>query len=118
MALAPCAAAPIMAIASCIHETLAKVLGGIVSCGISCGSLAWWISGIVWRFKASGSYAAGDSLTEAEYTALDTDAETLYQYKSGKFMLIYYIIVWSIIAFSLLSSLIGIIVTCICAKGE
>ena len=118
MALAPCAAAPVLAIANCIHETLAKVLGGIVSCGIGCGGLAWWISGIVWRFKASGSFAAGDQLTEEERTALDTDETTLFQYRSGNFMLIYYIIVWSLMGCSILSSLIGLIASCTCMKSD
>jgi len=117
MSLAPCAAAPLMAIAGCIHLTLANVLGGILSCGIGCGGLAWWISGIVWRFKASGAFAAGDSLTEEEFTALDADKESLYQYRSGKFMLIYYLIIWSLMGCSILSSLIGLIVTSTCMKG-
>jgi hypothetical protein len=117
MALAPCAAAPVLALANCIHEMVGKVLGGIVSCGMACGGLAWWISGIVWRFKASGSFAAGDALTEAERAALPEDPETLYQYRSGNFMLIYYIIVWSLMGCSVLTSLIGLIATCTCMKG-
>merc|ERR1719273_3078537 len=36
-ALAPCAAAPILAIANCIHEMVGKLLGAVISCGIGCG---------------------------------------------------------------------------------
>ena len=118
MALAPCAAAPIMAIANCIHETVAKVLGGIVSCGIGCGGLAWWISGIVWRFKSSGSYSSGDQLTEADRVAAMDDETSLYQIRSGNFMLIYYIIVWSLMGCSILSSLIGLIAASTCMKSD
>ena len=117
VSLAPCAAAPIMAIANCIHETVAKVLGGIISCGIGCGGLAWWISGIVWRFKASGSFSSGDSLTAEQLTTEEADADTLYQIKSGNFMLIYYLIVWGLMACSILSSMIGLLVTC-CTKSD
>ena len=118
MALAPCAAAPIMAIANCIHETVAKVVGGIVSCGIGCGGLAWWISGIVWRFKSSGSYSSGDQLTEADRVAAMDDETSLYQIRSGNFMLIYYIIVWSLMGCSILSSLIGLIAASTCMKSD
>ena len=117
MALAPCAAAPVMAIANCIHEMVAKILGGIIFCGMSCGGLAWWISGIVWRFKASGSYSCGDQLTEEERTAAFADESSLYQLRSGNFMLIYYIIVWSLMGTSLLCSIIGMIAACTCMKG-
>ena len=117
MSLAPCAAIPVMAIANCIHEMIAKVLGGMVSCGVGCGGLAWWISGIVWRFKASGSYSSGDSLTEEERTAAFADETNLFQLKSGNFMLIYYIIVWSLMGASLLCSLIGMIAASTCMKG-
>ena len=41
------------------------------------------------------------------------DTDTLYQIKSGNFMLIYYLIVWGLMACSILSSMIGLLVTCI-----
>lgn len=117
MSLAPCAAALLGGIAHCIHEAFGKFIGSVLSCGMACGGLAWWITGIVWRFKASGSYASADQLTETERAALPEDPETLYQYRSGNFMLIYYIIVWSLIGCSVLSSLIGLIVSCTCMKA-
>lgn len=116
-ALAPCAAAPILAIANCIHEMVGKLLGAVISCGIGCGGLAWWISGIVWRFNAAGSYSTGDQLTEEERIAAFEDETSLFQLRSGNFMLIYYIIVWSIMGTSLLCSIIGMIAAATCMKG-
>ena len=116
-ALAPCASAPVLAIANCIHEMVGKFLGAIISCGIGCGGLAWWISGIVWRFNAAGSFSTGDKMTEEERIAAFEDETSLYQLRSGNFMLIYYIIVWSIMGASLLFSIIGMIAAATCLKG-
>ena len=116
VSLAPCAATPILWIATCIHDMLAKILGGMLSCGIGCGGLAWWISGIVWRFNAAGSFASGDALAIEDIEKMPTEEHDLYQWSSGKFMLYYYLIVWSIMGFSILMAIIGMIATCVCMK--
>ena len=78
-ALSTFAATPIMMIASCIHEMLGKVLGGILTCGLGCGGLAWWIAGIVWRFNTAGAYASGDLLPADAFAELAKDnSSTLY----------------------------------------
>ena len=62
----PIISAPILALTSYIHVSLLMLCNSLLSCGIGCGGLAWWITGIVWRFKASGAFASGDSLTDDE----------------------------------------------------
>ena len=61
--------------------------------------LSWYITGIVWRFRNDGAFAAGDGLSDdelnKELNLLETTGtQTLYQLKSGKFMLIFYLITW------------------------
>ena len=112
MALSPCASVLILWIASMIHLTLAQILGGIISCGIGCGGIAWWIAGIAWRFNDVGSFSSGDKLTVEEFQKLPEDDETLYQYSSGNFMLIYYLIVWSIIAITICCSVVAGVIMC------
>ena len=72
-------------------------MGTLLNCAASCATIAWWINGIIWRFKASGSFASGDELTADELSAESDNDATLYQLQSGKFLLIYYIITWVII---------------------
>ena len=35
-------------------------MGFLLGTGASCGAFAWWVVGIVWRFRSDGSYTAGD----------------------------------------------------------
>ena len=70
---------------------------GIMAFGTS--YLSWYITGIVWRFRKDGAFAAGDGLSDdelnKELNLLETTGtQTLYQLKSGKFMLIFYLITW------------------------
>ena len=51
-----CLAGIFMAIA----PALGGCLGGLTACAASCGGLAWWICGIIWRFNRAGQYACGD----------------------------------------------------------
>ena len=57
---APCAAACLSAIFMMISPTIGSVCGGLLGCATGCGGLAWWIAGIVWRFRADGAYSCGD----------------------------------------------------------
>merc|ERR1712232_1179432 len=74
---------------------------GCFSCPVGCGGLAWFISGHVIRYRHIGDVCSGDYYADA--IALDPSAGTLgdapYQWKSGKFINVYIIIVWSIVAF-------------------
>ena len=83
LALAPCAIGIILVLISFISESLTALCGTLLNCSIGCAGLAWWITGIIWRFKASGSFASGDDLIGVEYRAeWDKDA-SLYQLRSG-----------------------------------
>jgi len=41
---------------------------------MACGGLAWWITGIVWRFRSDGAFASGDIPAEK---GMDIDEWTL-----------------------------------------
>jgi hypothetical protein len=58
--LAPLATALLATIGMAISPTVGSVLGTIGGCGVGCGGLAWWIAGIVWRFRSDGAFAVGD----------------------------------------------------------
>ena len=122
LALAPIGISILTGISSMINPTCGSALGGILGCGWTCSQLAWWITGIVWRFRADGSYSVGDikppTKNEEEWTKLVTGDDSLYQHQSGKFLAIYYIICWSIILFSCVSSLIIAIVGFCKAKQD
>ena len=59
LAVAPCAALIIFPIFSCI-PILGNFLISILSFGMCCGWFAWWIVGILWRFRAMGQFSVGD----------------------------------------------------------
>ena len=119
--LIPLSSMLLTVIGALIHPTLGTLCAGLTGCTMSCGGLAWWITGIVWRFRSDGAYAVGDIVPEGK-TVEDWEAEittdgSLYQFKSGKFMFIYYIISWSIMACSCLCSIIAAICGCV-AKAK
>ena len=108
---------------SLISQTLGNAVISIFGCGMGCGGLAWWITGMVWRFSNAGKYASGDIVPEgmdAEKTAawetgLTADG-SLFQYSSGNFMYIYYMIIWIILGVGCGCSLLATILTCICKR--
>jgi hypothetical protein len=97
-------------------------LMGLGMTGAGCGGFAWWITGMVWRFNAAGSFAAGDvpeGLNEVDtltYEAKVTADGSLYQYSSGNFMYIYYLITWITLGVSCGCGILGSLAACICAK--
>jgi hypothetical protein len=112
----PMIGALLITLSTCIHHGLGSFCSGLVGCGAGCGGLAWWIAGLVWRYRASGKFASGDSLDEAQVTAMeDTEAAgNFYQISSGRFMSVYYMICFIILGVSCGCSLIGMIVSCLC----
>ena len=115
----PVAGLLLVGIATMINASLAKFCQGVVSIGSVCGSLAWIIAGLVWRFRASGKFASGDSLDEAQLAIEEANAEvadstTLYQLSSGKFMYVYYYILGVILAIVCGCSIGNLITACFC----
>ena len=116
----PVSAVLLIGLGMLINEGLGKCCGGLASLGMCCGGTAWWITGIVWRFRSEGAYAAGDFVPEGK-SVEDWDTEisgedSLFQYKSGKFMFIYFMICWSFMALGCLCSAIGAIAACVAGK--
>ena len=72
--VAPCAA---MCIIPCL-TSITPLIGSCVACifatSMACGGLAWWITGIVWRFRSDGAFASGDIPAEK---GMDIDEWTL-----------------------------------------
>ena len=100
------------------NAVLVHSLGG---CIIGCGGLAWWITGMVWRFSSAGKYASGDIVPagmDAEKTAaweagLTADG-SLFQYSSGNFMYIYYMITWITLGVICIFPFLAAFCSCIC----
>ena len=107
-------------LAMAIHPTFGTLCMGLNGCGLTCGGLAWWVTGIVWRFRSDGAFAAGDIVPEGT-TIEEWDQEvaaegSFFQYRSGKFMFFYYVICWSLIASTCLCSVFAAIYSCFSAK--
>mmetsp|Transcript_32074 Transcript_32074/g.37719 ORF Transcript_32074/g.37719 Transcript_32074/m.37719 type:complete len:106 (+) Transcript_32074:171-488(+) len=103
-----------------INPTLGSCCMGLNGCAMTCGGLAWWITGIVWRFSSDGAYAAGEIAPEGE-SIEDWDSKvtadgSLFQHHSGKFMFIYYILCWSLMGLSCLCSVCAAIAGCVTNK--
>ena len=58
--LLPLAVGLLGAIATAINPSFGQATSGLLGCVSGCGALAWWITGIVWRFRSDGAFAVGD----------------------------------------------------------
>ena len=43
-----------------ISNKLGNIVSSVIGCSIGCGGLAWWITGMIWRFSTAGKYASGE----------------------------------------------------------
>jgi len=106
-------------IATACAQGLGMCLAGLTGCGFCCGSLAWWITGIVWRFNRVGQFAAGDGDKAADHSMtmeeLPLAQSAMVQYSSGNFMRIYYLITWSLMAIACGCGILGALCTCVAA---
>ena len=107
MSLTPLPIAAITAISYCINYNCGKAMGGALTCACGCSFLAWWIAGIIWRFRPDGRYASGDIIvsneedgieaSEAEWFAKTVAAQdSIFQYLTGQFMKMFYVSCWVI----------------------
>ena len=120
--LSPIAVVILTSIFTLCHPGFGSFCGGVLGCAQCCGTLAWWITGIVWRFRADGAYAAGDIIPEGttieDWEKKISAQDSLFQYSSGKFMFFFYVISWSLCACSCTISLIGALIGCCKAKDD
>ena len=118
-AVIPMGLALIAGLCMLISPRAGQVVGSLAGCG-GCSGLAWYIAGLCWRFRASGKYASGDWVVdnrEAWITAVTADDYTgLFQYASGNFMWVYFLITWILMAVGCFCSLTTFIVMCTCLK--
>ena len=66
----------------------------LLSFPVGCGGLAWFIAGMVLRWREVGNICSGDYAIENGIAK----GVTPYQWKSGKFIHIYYIVILSLLA--------------------
>ena len=115
-ALLPCGTGILSAICGLIHPSAAACMSGLGGLGIGCGGLAWWITGMVWRFGAAGKFAAGDvipeGVTEEQWQTYVTAEGSLVQYSSGNFMAIYYLLTWIFMGTACGCSILGALISC------
>lgn len=118
----PCAVLLLGGLITCVAPAAgASVSGCLMSCtGLS--GFAWWIAGMVWRFRADGSFASGDVMvgtTDLDvWTKAITAEGSLFQVSSGNFMAVYYLITWILLGVSCGCSLLGALGACVmsCCK--
>ena len=70
----------------------------MLACPVSCGGLAWFIAGMVFRYREIGNICSGDYYRDEIEAGTITGrvGDAPYQWKSGKFLNIYYmIILWT-----------------------
>ena len=64
MAIAP---VPLGGLCACSHyfnRNFGKTITLLATCAFSCSLLAWWITGIIWRFRVDGRFACGDIIVQ------------------------------------------------------
>ena len=75
--LAPLLLAPFIASCMVLSPELGSACAIGSCCLMSCNALAWWTTGIIWRFKADGSYSSGDLVDSQEVEGALLIDETL-----------------------------------------
>ena len=78
-----------------------------------CSNFAWWIAGMVWRLRESGSFASGDIMTaDANEDAWINQIKesNVYQYESGNFMWVFYMITWILMGVGCICGCVGRVV--------
>ena len=64
--LSPLALGILFLITTLINPNLGGCCGAFNACAVGCSGLAWWITGIVWRFRADGAFVSGDLVPEGK----------------------------------------------------
>ena len=68
----------------------------VTNCITGCSTLAWFITGIIWRWSSDTKYAVGVTPTGGksleEWKQVTKAQDSLFQVKSGNFMYYYYMI--------------------------
>ena len=93
------------------NEGIAK-LATCAAGPLGCGGLAWFIAGLVLRYRQIGNVCSGDLVLEG------ADQTGPYAWKSGKFMNIYYmVIMWILISVCACACCVGIIAGVMARSG-
>ena len=95
----------------CMRRGSELVCGPFLGLTISCSGLAWWIAGIIWRFRSNGSFAVGDLPQDGYdetkwYDEVVLAEGSLYQHATGRFMLIFYLVSWGLMVLILIVNMI------------
>ena len=88
-----------------------STLSNCMCCPIGCGTIAWFIAGIVFRWRHIGKVCSGDF---AVSLGVQDGAEP-YMWKSGMFIFVYYITMAGLLV---LGCLIFMVCACVLAKAK
>ena len=93
----PIAVLPFVACCLCSSPAAGLMCYGCTTMSCACSMLAWFITGIIWRFSTDGQFAVGTLVpsgkTAEEWSNITKAEGSLFQVKSGNFMYYYYLIV-------------------------
>ena len=92
-------------------------------CFYGCSMVAWWVAGIVWRFRPAGKYASGDMIpvdvSETEWLEETiTVDDSIYQYLTGYFIKIFYVACAFVFVMVVILLLIQALFMCFCRPKD
>ena len=124
LTLSPLPLAMVVVIANACHEKCGSVAAQVSFCQLGCLWLAWWVIGIVWRFRADGRFTCGDEEyfkssegeTKSFFSIPPYVEDTLYQQQSCTFMKVFYIVCWAIQIIMVATCVIWSVLTMLCAS--
>ena len=98
MILAPLPIMILTLLANLIHKVFAHVIFGLSACLLGMSVFAWFFMGFILRFKHYGKFSAGvfepSYNDKPDWFIFNDTHETLFQYKSGTLMLVFYIVMF------------------------
>ena len=77
------------------------------------GNLGWTVCGTVFRFKHHGKVCSGDYFNSDLYSEVPP-----FQWKSGRFMIVYLIILWSFWGLLIVGGIFGYVIMLLSAKKK
>ena len=100
MVLAPLPIMIFTLIAYVINKVFAHVIVAFFACLLGISAFAWFVMGIILRFKHNGSFSTGSlepsNNDKPDWYSSNYTNESLFQYKSGNFMLVFYVLMFVI----------------------
>lgn len=101
-----------------VNESLSKCTNGCFGMIFGCSTLAWFITGLIWRFNSVGRFAAGDVVPVGadpeSWNQAIMSQESLFQANSAKMMIIIYLLSFGAMALAIISCFVICSLFCCC----